>query len=240
MNRIISAIIIDENFLFRKGIVKQLDSKPFRMVSACTSVHELLASGSRAKPELFILGFPSSVSPAANSIAAIRERYPNSRIVVLAEDSSTTSVCEAFRHGANSYMTKSIALPTLRTSLQMVMAGLATAPVETLAMLGHGASPTPAPLIQIGAAPHHAPEAPVCAFLHSVSRGNLSDREWGVYQLLGKGCSNKVIARDLGITEATVKVHVKSIFRKTGARNRTQAAIRAIETASDQLVSAGL
>ena len=54
---------------------------------------------------------------------------------------------------------------------------------------------------------------------------NLSDREVQVVNLLRKGSPNKIIARELGISEATVKVHVKAILRKTHARNRTEAAL---------------
>ncbi len=54
---------------------------------------------------------------------------------------------------------------------------------------------------------------------------HLSEREVQVVNLLCNGSPNKIIARELGISEATVKVHVKAILRKTRARNRTEAAL---------------
>jgi len=61
---------------------------------------------------------------------------------------------------------------------------------------------------------------------------HLSDREWQILDGLVKGHANKVIARERNITEATVKVHMKSILRKIRVGNRTQAAVWAIEHGS--------
>ena len=61
------------------------------------------------------------------------------------------------------------------------------------------------------------------------NRGNMSDRESEVIKELSAGNSNKVIARNLGITEATVKVYMKSLFKKIGVTNRTQAALWAVK-----------
>lgn len=63
----------------------------------------------------------------------------------------------------------------------------------------------------------------------SLARALLSDREVQVVRELGKGCANKTIARRLGISEATVKVHVKTTLRKLQLANRTQAAIWAMQ-----------
>ena len=59
---------------------------------------------------------------------------------------------------------------------------------------------------------------------------DLTRRESEILDCLTAGASNKQIARDLGITEATVKIHMKSLIRKIGVRNRTQAALWAINS----------
>jgi two-component system nitrate/nitrite response regulator NarL len=64
----------------------------------------------------------------------------------------------------------------------------------------------------------------------------LSGREDEILRFLAQGQSNKVIARACGVADATIKVHMKSIFRKLGVGNRTQAALRAMEWAADKAV----
>jgi two-component system nitrate/nitrite response regulator NarL len=77
------------------------------------------------------------------------------------------------------------------------------------------------------ALPQCAPKRPK---LNARLRGNLTPRELDILKCLTDGASNKLIARDLGITESTVKIHMKSLIRKIGAQNRTQAALWAIES----------
>jgi two-component system nitrate/nitrite response regulator NarL len=62
-----------------------------------------------------------------------------------------------------------------------------------------------------------------------VAAGKFSDREAQILRLLTTGASNKLIARELGLAEATIKVHIKAILRKAKAANRTQAAIWATQ-----------
>jgi two-component system nitrate/nitrite response regulator NarL len=73
---------------------------------------------------------------------------------------------------------------------------------------------------------------------------HLSPRETSILRCLARGASNKLIARDIQITEATVKVHVKAILRKIGVANRTQAAIwattNAVQIALNQTTEARL
>jgi two-component system, NarL family, nitrate/nitrite response regulator NarL len=69
------------------------------------------------------------------------------------------------------------------------------------------------------------------------SNGSLSPREHQILNALAEGKSNKVIARQYGLAEATVKVHLKAVLRKIGKQNRTQAAIWAIENGLSERVS---
>lgn len=62
-----------------------------------------------------------------------------------------------------------------------------------------------------------------------LAASSLTDREMGVLTLLAGGSSNKVIGRELGINDTTVRVHVRSVLRKMGVHNRTQAAVRLAE-----------
>ena len=135
----------------------------------------------------------------------LRSAYPEARIVVLASDFAVDALREAMNAGADGYLMKDVSPEALLQSLELVMMGEKVFPTNLAAMLF---------------------DMNVIAPQHSV-RG-LSPREQEILQALVTGSSNKLIAIKLGITEATVKVHLKTLLRKIDVNNRTQAAIWAM------------
>jgi len=128
--------------------------------------------------------------------------------VVLAPVFSVEQLRYCLQAGARGFLLEDISAEALRQSFRLVLAGEAVLPTElTEALLAREAVPAgPSP------APPEVMEA-------------LSDRELDILRSLTTGVSNKEIAKSLGITEATVKVHMKAILRKVGLDNRTQGAI---------------
>jgi DNA-binding NarL/FixJ family response regulator len=164
-------------------------------------------------------------------------------------------MCAAFQSGANAYLTKTIATPVLISSLGFVMDNASVAPAAAMIRLaqardgvrdGANTSPSPCASLEIDPLTSHVtimrdqPSAHIQKFassedgcsapdLATVLRAHkISDREANVFDLVAKGASNKSIAIELQITEATVKVHIKSILRKIGVKSRTHAALWAI------------
>jgi two-component system nitrate/nitrite response regulator NarL len=135
----------------------------------------------------------------------LRSAYPEARIVVLASDFAVDALRDAMNAGADGYLMKDVSPEALLQSLELVMMGEKVFPTNLAAMLF---------------------DMNVIAPQHSV-RG-LSPREQEILQALVTGSSNKLIAIKLGITEATVKVHLKTLLRKIDVNNRTQAAIWAM------------
>ena len=135
----------------------------------------------------------------------LRGAYPGARIVVLASDFAVDALRDAMNAGADGYLMKDVSPEALLQSLELVMMGEKVFPTNLAAMLF---------------------DMNVIAPQHSV-RG-LSPREQEILQALVTGSSNKLIAIKLGITEATVKVHLKTLLRKIDVNNRTQAAIWAM------------
>jgi two-component system nitrate/nitrite response regulator NarL len=154
-------------------------------------------------PDLVISGQPVTDEADAR---AIREAFPSARIVVLADDLSVDVLRAAMGGGADGFLSKSVSPEALIQSLQLVTLGEKVFPTNLAAML-LDLNSVPSPLNSI--------------------RG-LSPRENEILQALVTGASNKVIAYKLGITEATVKVHLKTLLRKIDVNNRTQAAIWAM------------
>jgi two-component system nitrate/nitrite response regulator NarL len=125
--------------------------------------------------------------------------------VVLADGLSVEALRAAMGGGADGFLSKSVSPEALIQSLQLVLLGEKVFPTNLAAMLLDMNAPSP---------------------LNSV-RG-MTRREHEILQALVTGASNKMIAIKLGITEATVKVHLKTLLRKIDVNNRTQAAIWAM------------
>ena len=166
---------------------------------------------------------------------------------MLAHQRELNTMISAFRLGANAYLAKAVASDTFTKTLELVMLGVTFLPPEILSFIceqqdrGHAAG-------HCGDAAHHisAPDDKHgdAAEMNGTNGGTnelvphdmasllaLSTRQQSILHCLIQGDSNKSIARKLAISEATAKVHVKSILRKIRVHNRTQAAIWAISSA---------
>lgn len=170
----------------------------------------------------------------------MKQRFPQSQIVLLLETCSQEQRWQAAQLGVAGVLLKTISSEVLVASLKLVALGEHVFSVPNIAdhpgslmvtsddPLGLGAvSPVPAAradLVELK--PDVSPRMPGEAAADKLSRrGDLSEREKEILGCLMAGHSNKVIARRCQITEATVKVHLKAILRKTEVANRTQAAV---------------
>jgi two-component system, NarL family, nitrate/nitrite response regulator NarL len=196
-------LLIESNRLFRQGLKHLLSGTSFEVGAEFNTVELALEAGETgAAPDLVLSGQP--VRDEAE-LRALREAFPTARIVVLADDLSVDVLRAAMGGGADGFLIKTMSPEALIQSLQLVMLGEKVFPTNLAAML----------LDMTAAGPQHS------------VRG-LSPREQEILQALVTGASNKMIANKLGITEATVKVHLKTLLRKIDVHNRTQAAIWAM------------
>jgi two-component system nitrate/nitrite response regulator NarL len=196
-------ILIEPNHLFRQGLKHLLADTRFEVGAEFNTVDLALAAGGTAgTPDLVISGQP--VKDEAD-LRAIREVFPTTKIVVLAADLSVDVLRAAMGGGADGFLIKTVSPEALIQSLQLIMLGEKVFPTNLASML----------LNMNAISPPHS----ICG---------LSPREQEILQALVTGASNKMIANRLGITEATVKVHLKTLLRKIDVNNRTQAAIWAM------------
>ena len=211
-------ILIETNRLFREGLKHLLNGTRFEVGAEFNTAELALEAGETgAAPDLVLSGQP--VRDEAE-LRALRDAFPTAWIVVLADDLSVDVLRAAMGGGADGFLSKSMSPEALIQSLQLVMLGEKVFPTNLAAML----------LDMTAAGPQHS------------VRG-LSPREQEILQALVTGASNKMIANKLGITEATVKVHLKTLLRKIDVHNRTQAAIWAMNngfSAEDGMPTRGL
>jgi two-component system nitrate/nitrite response regulator NarL len=218
MHHNIPTMIIDPEMLFREGLRRILYEADFQPVwcSDRPPVGPLPNLSDQVSP-LLIIG--TEIEEAIVQIAQVKRHYPSSRVVLLLEPASRQQLLVALHCGTDALVGRRSSCEALIGTLKLVLDGAAVFPsVWVDALLEGWDAPaaihhTVAPEIHyVGSAPGLIPRQAV----------GLSARERSVLQQLRDGLFNKGIARELGIGETTVTVHVNAILRKAQLRNRTR------------------
>ncbi|MGL5138117.1 MAG: LuxR C-terminal-related transcriptional regulator [Beijerinckiaceae bacterium] len=238
-------LVIDPRALTRGCVVHVL-----RMEFPECAVEEVVtfsdcAAHSTAPPRLIILGLDhdeQSDVEVARRLRFLREAFPKAPIALMCEDDDH-SLEAAIRHGCSGYLPTSLPLAVAVAALRLVMVGGSYFPNfpqldrvggQSVAPAGDrkgSGSQGPILMAEIGLpialpaimAPVEKPET-ITSHAALVG-GAFTPRELQVIAALQRGLSNKIIAADLGMSENTVKVHVRHVMRKLRATNRTQAAL---------------
>lgn len=142
---------------------------------------------------------------ALEGLRTLRRRHPTLAVLVASAQEDPPTIRAVLATGVNGFFPKTGAPELLRSAIQLVLAGESYVPPNALAD-------------HLDGAPPHRPDV-----------SGLTPRQRDVLTRLLHGHSNKLIARDLGLTEGTVKIHIAAILRALGARNRTEAVVRAHE-----------
>lgn len=196
--------------VYRQGLERVLSSAGIDVVALCASVSQLLSADVHARdPVMIVLELGRELSRISADVTVLRQWYPSSKLVIVADPHGESMFVQVLRSGVDGLLVKPIGCEAMVAALELVALGERIYPAQFI----RGLSDDPAPPT--------SPEDDRLLF------EQLSARELDVIQQLSSGSPNKVIARQFGITEATVKVHVKAILRKLGVRNRTQAALMA-------------
>jgi two-component system nitrate/nitrite response regulator NarL len=221
MHSDIPTFIIDPVMLFREGLRRILYEAGFQPVwcGDAPPVGPIPTLSEEVSP-LLVIG--TEVEEAMVQIVQMKRLYPRARLVLLLDDPTQNQVVAAFRCGVNTIVLRRSSCEALIGTLRLVLDGATVLPsdlLDTLLDVREGTIAANRDMI----VPEimRKDERPV-AMLQS---SGLSARELGVVRWLRDGMANKEIARVMGITEATVKVHVKAILRKTRVKNRTQVAM---------------
>jgi two-component system nitrate/nitrite response regulator NarL len=215
----VRTLVVDSSRLFREGLRHLLTGTQFDIALECTSLSEANAQLERGfKPQLALAEFEAT-DDWLDSLKALRSAAPESRIVVLSNALAAPALAQALDAGADGYLLKNISLQGLTQSLELAMLGEKVFPTQLATLLAEGKANSERPMFRGNSRPN-----------------GLSERETAILRCLVSGYPNKVIADQLQMTEASVKVHLKAVLRKIQASNRTQAAIWAINNGfqSDQ------
>lgn len=222
----ISLAIVDKSALFRTGLSSILADSRFRVFASCANTCELAKEIAFEKPAVVVV----TLDKDADVILADAERLvaQGIRVLALSERFRADEAFAAIKAGINGYLLKNEINPdALLTSLELICLQGVVLPRDFGKLLKD--SDRPEIMLRLKGSENvcdqdqSPPESTPADDL-----GRLSNRERMILTHLTQGASNKQIARDLNIAEATVKVYVKSLLRKIRVENRTQAAIWAI------------
>lgn len=191
----IRVLSVDEHPLMREGIATVINGQPdMRVIAHACSAHEAIQRFGEHMPDVTLMDLRLPDMSGIDAMIAIRERFPQARIMVFTTFEGDTEIRRAFAAGARSYVLKSTRPNELAETIRQVHAGKKSVPPEVAARIAEHFSDEP-----------------------------LTEREVEVLKLATEGNRNRGIANRLFISEETVKAHIKHILEKLGASDRTQA-----------------
>lgn len=196
-------MLVDDHEMVRAGLRTFLGLQPdMEVVGEAGTAEQALALVPRLRPDIVLLDLVLPGMSGLEALRRLRAAHPDVKVVVLTSYAGAESVLPAVRAGVAGYLLKDVGPAELADALRAVHAG--------------GASLNP------GVA------ATVVRSVAEPVRDPLTPREHEVLRLLARGLSNRLIARDLALSEKTVKAHVSAILAKLGVVDRTQAALHAV------------
>jgi DNA-binding NarL/FixJ family response regulator len=198
----LKVLIADDQPLIRAGIRSALDGvTEIEVVGEASSDTQVSALIARTAPDVLLLELRIGEGDQLLLLETLRNKHPDVKIIVLADRSEPFEVLEVLSRGACGYMLKSIDPFDLIGAIRQVFHGT---------FYSLGGLPLPDPIVR--------------------SRDLLlSEREVEVLQRAAVGLTNRAIAKDLWLSDQTIKFHLNKIYRKLGVANRTEAARYAVE-----------
>jgi DNA-binding NarL/FixJ family response regulator len=199
-------LIVDDHALLRKGVRNTIESEEdFEVVGEAEDGAEALAKAKKLKPDLILMDISMPHGNGLETLSAIKKELPDVKIIMLTVHNKDENLLEATKRGAEGFLSKNVRARALLDSLRGAMRGEA-------AISRHMAGKILKEFVRLA------------QIEDKKTSGQLTPREKEVLQKLSEGLSNREIGLSLCISENTVKVHVKNIFRKLHLQNRTEAA----------------
>ena len=197
----IRVLIVDDHQLMRAGILGELSGEDdMTVVGEASDGEAALAMFRLHRPDVTLMDLRMPGTGGIDAISNIRKEFPRARIVVLTTYGGDVQALRAFKAGAVGYLQKDLLRVELLETIRLVHAGHKRIPPAVAAEIAE-----------------HATD------------DWMTPRELEVLAGVSRGCSNKVIAADLVISEHTVKNHLKNILSKLNASDRTHAVTIALK-----------
>ena len=200
-SNIITVLVVDDHPFMRSGLAGEINSQPdMRVVAEANDGTEGIERFKEFLPDVTLLDLRMPNMNGLDALEAIRLVNHDARVIILTTLVGDVQVYRALQAGAMGYLLKSLLQDELVDTVRAVMKGQKRMPPEIAAEIA----------------------------IHANDE-DLTERELTVLRAISKGCSNKIIGAELGISEHTIKNHVQSILAKLGANDRTHAVTIALQ-----------
>ncbi len=201
MSPAITILLADDHPLIRAGLAAFITTEAdLQVVAEVTNGEEALERYRELRPDIVLMDLRMPVMDGLAATRGILGEFPEARIVVLTTYDGDEDIYRALEAGAKGYLLKDMLRTEVLSVVRAVHRGLRGIPAPVAARLAE-----------------HTP------------RIELTPRETEILRLVAKGQSNPEIAKSIGRTEGTVKVHLKNILQKLGADDRTEAVTTALK-----------
>ncbi|MHB0973549.1 MAG: two-component system response regulator NarL [Thiobacillus sp.] len=199
-------LVVDDHPLFRKGVIQLIHAAPeFRFVGEAASGREGIQLAQRLRPDMILLDLNMKDMNGVDVLKTIKDDGLDSRVIMLTVSDQADDLMAALQAGADGYLLKDMEPEDLMQQLGEAARGKITISERLTQLLVTSLREKSRPT--------------------SLAEAGLTEQENRILEHLIDGKSNKLIARDMGIAEGTVKVHVKHLLKKLNLRSRVEAAV---------------
>ncbi len=206
----VKVLIADDQTLFREGIKDVLTGEKWiEVVGEAADGLEVVTLAKKLKPDVVLMDIKLPKQDGITATRQIRQSVPEVNVLMLSSFEDEAHVLDAIQAGANGYLSKMLPAAELVNSIKTFTTEGLMIPQQLMGKLLHGLR-----RMGDGGMP---------------SQATLTKTEIKVMDLLGKGMSNKELAKELGCSVKTIKNHLNSAFHKLGVSSRTEAVVKAIE-----------
>jgi len=191
----IRVLVADDHIVVRLGLVTLIDNQAdMQVVAEAANGLEVIELARAHKPDVILMDLRMPGLSGDQTIAAVCDENEDARVIVLTIHKGDEAAYQALRAGARGYLIKDVPTKEIVAAIRDVYAGKRAIPPAIAEQLAQ-----------------------------RIGRAGLSAREADVLKLIANGLSNKEVANELGVTEATAKKHMTGVLLKLGARDRTHA-----------------
>ena len=213
----IQVLIVDDQELFRESLKVVLGVSPeIAVTEAVSSVGEALRSAARSRPDVVLMDIRMPEMDGVEGTRLIKERWPHIKVIVLTTFDDDEYVFGALKYGASGYLLKGSSLSELSKAIRVAHSG--------------GAMINPDIATKVIRQFSHMARYSARIQVDEATAKEIKPGEWEIIRTVGSGMSNREIARELCLSEGTVRNAISGILCKLDLRDRTQLAIWAVQS----------
>jgi len=209
----LKVLLIDDHTLFRVGLEGLLSTRGIEILASVNTGIDSIELVKKLNPDIVLLDMRMPGIDGLGVLKLLRDKYETLPVVMLTTSTDEKDLVESLKNGAQGYLLKDMEPDELVIALRDIVNGKTVVAPDLAPILAKAVQGKTETKKDTSDSPF----------------SELTPRETEILGLLAEGLSNKGIARNLGISDGTVKLHVKAILRKLEVHSRVEAAVMAVE-----------